>query len=779
MEEGSRPEATGGHALAQPPTAYREQGVDRSPAGARMSTSSSSGMNTPLPRHADKQDAETHGTHASDNAEDRAELAKQLTFRPGERVEWSNLDFYIPVSDHSSALGKLHPKAAAQAVGHAVQKLRRDQDADELHPDVEKQEGDSTPAKYKHALHGVSGWAKPGEVLAVMGPSGGGKTTLLHSLAGRAVYGETHGQVTFNGAPRTKDTRRRLGYVLQDDVFFSNLTVRETLWFTARLRVSEEVPMDAKKQRVDDVIARLALGRCENTLIGNQTSRERISGGERKRVNIANELLTDPPILLLDEPTSGLDSNTALSVVRLLKELAHTTQKTVITTIHQPSSQIFAEFDKLLLLSEGHVVYFGPACDAVDYFASVGYPCPMGYNPADFFLELLTLEDLNPHEQLAPIKATLQEAWKRVERERLLEGGRGHASEVGDGPGEAEGGTPRKTKSLTRDALQKAASLKKVVSHRASELGKTVSDVASGRDSAKYPVRWTTQFRVLAERAFKQKRGDHFKPILMFQYAFITLIVSCLWSNMAETETTINDRFGLLFFTSVFWGFNAMFQALYALPIERSVIAKDRASGSYAMSAYFLAKSTMELPVEIWYPLISSTIVYWVSGLRRTFGAFVLYVISLMSTYLAAQSMGLMVSAAVMNVQHAQVISTCLMLGSMLVGGYYVARSNIPNWLSWIQWLSYVQFGLSSLAIVEFDGNTYACVPSDPTEFSRGGTSCPVTGADIFDAYGIDASLGFGFYFGMSVMFFVVGRFIAYLFLRFAHATHKAKIRTR
>ena len=210
---------------------------------------------------------------------------------------------------------------------------------------------------------------------------------------------------------------------------------------------------------------------------------------------------------------------------------------------------------------------------------------------------------------------------------------------------------------------------------------------------------------------------------------------------------------------------------------QRRVIAKDRATGSYALSAYFLAKSTMDLSVEIWYPLISSIVVYWASGLRRDFGSFMLYLLSLMMTYLAGQSMGLAISAAVMDVQKGQVVATCTMLGSMLVGGYYVSKKNIPSWLTWIQYISSVQYGLTAIAIKEFDGSTYACVPGEPTIFSNGGEVCPVTGDQIFEAYGIDSSLGFGFYFGMSVVFFVLFRVVAYVLLRTMHTEHKAKIK--
>ena len=224
-----------------------------------------------------------------------------------------------------------------------------------------------------------------------MGPSGSGKTSLLSILGGRTPKGATiasgeGGGVLFNGEPLTKGAKRQLGFVLQDDLLYESLTVHETLYFAAMLRLPKTMTPAQKRDRVDSVISALGLSKCRDTIIGG-FFRRGVSGGERKRVSVGHELLINPSVLLLDEPTSGLDSTTAMRLVTTLRSLA-AGGRAVATTIHQPSSRLFQLLDKLLLLSEGHAIYYGRAPLAADWFARLGYRMPYGVNAADFLLDV-------------------------------------------------------------------------------------------------------------------------------------------------------------------------------------------------------------------------------------------------------------------------------------------------------------------------------------------------------------------------------------------------------
>jgi len=247
----------------------------------------------------------------------------------------------------------------------------------------------------KDLIKGIYGTIHRGRLVAIMGPSGAGKTTLLSILSGRVQNGK-HG-TKLKGSLLVNDQkikhlggryRENVGFVMQDDVMLSNLTPREQLKFSAYLRLDRTIPRKEKKQRVEDLLRSLVLTKASNTRVGLAGIQRGVSGGERKRTAIGIELVNDPQILFLDEPTSGLDSTTALTVVKILRTLAHEHGTTVITTIHQPSSQIFYTFDDLFLLSEGHLVFGGPVKDCVPHFSKLGYKCPNLTNPADFMLDV-------------------------------------------------------------------------------------------------------------------------------------------------------------------------------------------------------------------------------------------------------------------------------------------------------------------------------------------------------------------------------------------------------
>lgn len=243
----------------------------------------------------------------------------------------------------------------------------------------------SWTSREKTILNGITGIVSPGEILAMLGPSGSGKTTLLTALGGR-LNGKLSGKITYNGQPFSGTIKRRTGFVAQDDVLYPHLTVTETLFFTALLRLPNSLTQEEKAQHVENVITELGLTRCRNSMIGGPLFRG-ISGGEKKRVSIGQEMLINPSLLLLDEPTSGLDSTTAQRILNTVKKLA-SGGRTVVTTIHQPSSRLYHMFDKVVLLSEGSPIYYGPASTALEYFSSINFSTSMTVNPADLLLDL-------------------------------------------------------------------------------------------------------------------------------------------------------------------------------------------------------------------------------------------------------------------------------------------------------------------------------------------------------------------------------------------------------
>ncbi|KAI8318860.1 hypothetical protein GQ54DRAFT_320883 [Martensiomyces pterosporus] len=260
-----------------------------------------------------------------------------------------------------------------------------------LEPDA--MDADSSGNQMTKVLSKISGIVKPGEILAILGASGAGKSTLLDILSRREKCGEVTGKVLINDRDlisdvTTEEFHRMSGYVDQQDLHVSTATVYEAVMTSALLRLPRTMSQSAKEERVREVLVELGLWPVRDSRIGKSGARG-ISGGEMRRVSIACELVTSPSIIFLDEPTSGLDAYNAFVVMDTLSQLARRYGRTVICTIHQPRSDIFGMFDRLIVLAAGQMCYSGPASTIVEHFESIGHPVPKGYNIADFSIDLV------------------------------------------------------------------------------------------------------------------------------------------------------------------------------------------------------------------------------------------------------------------------------------------------------------------------------------------------------------------------------------------------------
>jgi ABC-type multidrug transport system ATPase subunit len=224
----------------------------------------------------------------------------------------------------------------------------------------------AAPPRERVLLDGLSGSVPPGTILAIMGASGAGKSTLLSVLTGRIPAGAYSGAVLVNGEAPDASFPRVLGFVSQDVPMLAFLTVRETLMYAARLRLPESLPRAEKARRVDALLEDLDLTRAAHTRVGLASEPGGISGGERRRLALACELLHEPQLLIADELTSGLDAAAALRIVLILRRLAHVRRQTVLLTVHQPRAELMPFFDQLLLLAGGRTAYLGPTWRAAD-----------------------------------------------------------------------------------------------------------------------------------------------------------------------------------------------------------------------------------------------------------------------------------------------------------------------------------------------------------------------------------------------------------------------------
>ncbi|RDX58385.1 ABC transporter G family member 14 [Mucuna pruriens] len=532
--------------------------------------------------------------------------------------------------------------------------------------------GSTWTCKEKTILNGITGVVCPGEILAMLGPSGSGKTTLLTALGGR-LNGKLAGKITYNGQPFSGAMKRRTGFVAQDDVLYPHLTVTETLVFTALLRLPNTLTREEKVQHVERVITELGLTRCRSSMIGGPLFRG-ISGGEKKRVSIGQEMLINPSLLLLDEPTSGLDSTTAQRILNTIKRLA-SGGRTVVTTIHQPSSRLYYMFDKVILLSEGCPIYYGPASTALDYFSSVGFSTCVTVNPADLLLDLAN--GIAPDSKHATDQSEgLEQERKQVRESLIFAYEKNIATRLKDEVCSLEGNNYNTTKD------------------------------ACARNSIK-PEQWCTswwhQFKVLLQRGVRERRYEAFNRLRIFQVVSVAFLGGLLWWHTPESH--IEDRVALLFFFSVFWGFYPLYNAVFTFPQERRMLIKERSSGMYRLSSYFLARTIGDLPLELALPTAFVFIIYWMGGLKPDPVTFILSLLVVLYSVVVSQSLGLAFGAILMEIKQATTLASVTTLVFLIAGGYYIQQ--IPPFIVWLKYLSYSYYCYKLLLGVQYNENDY------------------------------------------------------------------------
>ncbi|XP_028768621.1 ABC transporter G family member 21 isoform X2 [Neltuma alba] len=535
------------------------------------------------------------------------------------------------------------------------------------------------PKPTRTILNGVTGIVRPGELMAMLGPSGSGKTTLLTALAGR-LAGKFTGNITYNGLPFCSSMKRMTGFVLQDDVLYPHLTVLETLVFTALLRLPKSLTREEKVEQAEMVITELGLTRCRNTAVGGGTALFRgVSGGERKRVSIGQEMLVNPSLLLLDEPTSGLDSTAAQRIVAMLRGLARH-GRTVVTTIHQPSSRLYRMFDKVVVLSDGCPIYAGQSGRVMEYLESIGYPPTFNFmNPADFLLDLangivddVKLDDQNEMhggldhiEDQSSVKESLVLSYKKNLYPALKE----EIQLKNEGAASSTSGTPRSSEN-------------------------------------KWNTSWWEQFRVLLKRGLQERRHESYSGLKIFQVLSVSILSGLLWWNSDPSH--VQDQLGLLFFFSIFWGFFPLFNAIFAFPLERPMLIKERSSGMYHLSSYYVARMVGDLPMELVLPTIFVTLSYWMGGLKPSLITFMLTLFIIILNVLVSQGIGLALGAILMEVKQATTLASVTMLVFLLAGGYYIQK--IPSFIAWLKYISFSHYCYKLLVGVQYEENeVYEC----------------------------------------------------------------------
>jgi ABC-type multidrug transport system ATPase subunit len=517
----------------------------------------------------------------------------------------------------------------------------------------------------KRVLQNVSGRAKAGKLLAIMGPSGSGKTTLLNVLAGQLAASprvRLTGSLTVNGRPFAK-SKHRVAYVRQEDLFFSQLTVRETLSLAAELQLPKTWKVKARERYVQELLYRLGLVTCADTIVGDAKARG-ISGGEKKRLSIACELIASPSVIFADEPTTGLDAFQAERVMQTLRQLAQEGH-TVVCSIHQPRGSIYSKFDDLILLSSGAVVYAGAAQDhALAYFADLGHRCPEHTNPAEYFADLISVDYSSSENEGATRKkiAALVEAFSSKQKE---ETGNHWLTSYGDSDDEG----------MVQDTF-------------------TVDKGGFLR-----------QFQLLLRRAWRQTTRDKATNRVRGTMSITSaLIFGSIFWRMGRSQTSVQDRMGLLQVAAINTAMAALTKTVNVFPKERSIVQREQAKGSYSLAPYLIAKLVAEAPVSAAFPLVFGAVVYPMTNLNPSLERFLTFSGIVTAEAFAASAMGLTVGAIAPTTEAALALGPSLMTVFIVFGGYYVNSENTPGIFRWIPRVSLIRWAFQALSINEFKG---------------------------------------------------------------------------
>ncbi|KAI6210486.1 ATP-binding cassette sub-family G member 2 [Aphelenchoides besseyi] len=584
-------------------------------------------------------------------------------------------------------------------------------------------------------LNNVYGIANTGEVLAILGPSGAGKTTLLNVLTQRNMSDlDVKGNIRINGISMGGSAIRRMSaYVQQNDLFIGTMTVKEHLTFMVDLRMARNYTKRQREKRVMSVINDLSLQTCANTRIGWPHRLKGISGGERKRLAFASEILTSPPILFCDEPTSGLDAFLALNVIEVLRNLAKQKGMTIVITIHQPSSQVFELFDKICLLVDGRNAFSGSTEQAIRHWKKLGEPLPQQFNPGDHFISTLDAGDVSEKEASEKVKNICDSFDQSEYGRNLLEAIRQSVS-------------PQSSSSSASEVITK--SIKKRQQYQAS---------------------WIQQFVALTKRAFLVTvREPMLLRVRVFQTLITALILGIVYFDTPIRQSTIINVNGLLFITTSNMNFMFQFASVGLFCEEYPILMRESSANTYSISSYFLAKNAADAVQYFIYPIVFSCVVYWMTGLYRSFLAFLLYTImcilmtnvaiSIGNDAYAAACIFTRVEIAIAGTLLKMTVLPIYVIPLMAFGGFFINQSSLPAYFLPLRYLSYFGFTFENLAINEWTHITK--IPG----CNRQNSTCCRTGYEVLDELSFSPMNFVPNIIGLLIMILVF-RLIAYLAL--------------
>lgn len=548
----------------------------------------------------------------------------------------------------------------------------------------------------RHILQDVAGEVPPEQVCAIMGPSGAGKSSLLNVLAGRSSSKppsvKVSAKMEIDGeATNPVEYHKKVAYVMQDDNLMPTATPREAIRFSATLRLGPEVSADELEARVQNMLEDLELTKCADVLIGGEMIKG-ISGGQRKRTSVGVELVTRPRLIFLDEPTSGLDSESAMNCIKLVQRVARR-GATVLCTIHQPSSEVFALFDRLVFMKDGLTMYQGPMDQLVPVLERAGYPVPMHHNASDHIMSVAqrydnkTLEDAGLFNQLTFYA--------------------GHQT-----PATGE--------------------------HHEHDTGERLLPEASAS--------FLTQVHQLVKREIQGNLRDTAALGGRFGVTiFLNILFGLIFQNSAGRDDAnmenLNSHFGALVMATIGSMFGTAQPVMLSFPLERPIFLREYATGTYSATAYFISKGCVEIPLAFAQAVVQYLCIYFLYDMQ---GNFIHLATIAWALGIASSSVAVVLGCSVPDVRAVAELAPAVFVPQMLFAGFFVRISQIPQWLRWAQYLCALKYALNLLSLAEFDD---CGANSDNPSVAR--ANCK----ELLDSNDIDRSDTTGYWIFLAALF--------------------------
>ncbi|XP_021703784.1 ATP-binding cassette sub-family G member 1 [Aedes aegypti] len=531
----------------------------------------------------------------------------------------------------------------------------------------------------KEILHGLNGSFNSGELTAIMGPSGAGKSTLLNILAGYVSSGVS-GLVQVNGKNRSNNSQsfRKLScYIQQHDALRPWLTVNEAMSCATHLKLGFSISPEEKKKLIEKILFMLGLEQKGNTPTHG------LSGGQKKRLAIALEMISNPPILFLDEPTTGLDSSSCTQCISLLKRLAQD-GRTIICTVHTPSALLFEMFDKLYSVTQGHCFYQGPVKELLPFLSNLGYNCPSYHNPADFMMEIAVGEygaDVGK-----VIKAALKKYYEMSSECIKLDPVFDDVKTV-------------VARYDFADADPKDTDCSKV-----EELQLQLKDRGGGGDAGSpdpqgnelcpeivdntKPASLMMQFLLLLYRNLLMLRRNYFLlGIRLFAHASVATLFGYIYQGVGPNANQVLANYVYLYGSMLMLVYTGKMAVVLSFQVEMESLTREHFNRWYKLGPYFLSVLIIEVPVQIVCSLIYVVISYHLTGNYYTFDRFVLFALFCVAGSISAQAWGFFIGATLS-------IKLAVFIGPILavlfsVFGFCTRYVDITPLFQWMWHISY------------------------------------------------------------------------------------------